>query len=131
MAESTAVLRDHFGPDFDLDRFLEEERVHIEALFAEGVALKAGVVELLDFLDTLGLPRAIATSSSHDSVDAHLGHHGLLDRFHAVIAREDVRAASPPPTPSSPPPRPWASRQRTAWRWRTATTASAPPMARG
>jgi HAD superfamily hydrolase (TIGR01509 family) len=97
--ESTGVILDHFGPTFSLERFRREERFHIEALFAEGVALKAGVVELLDFLDALGLPRAIATSSSHDSVNAHLGHHGLLDRFHAVIAREDVRRHKPNPDP--------------------------------
>jgi HAD superfamily hydrolase (TIGR01509 family) len=82
-----------------MDRFLIEERREIEALFAEGVALKAGVIELLDHLDALGLPRAVATSSSRDAVDAHLGHHGLLARFDAVIAREDVRRHKPNPDP--------------------------------
>ena len=73
LAESTKVLESHFGPAFETPRFLTEERREIEALFAEGVALKAGVIELLDHLDELGLPRAVATSSSRDAVDAHLG----------------------------------------------------------
>ncbi len=99
LAECLAMIQDHFGPGFDMDRFLIEERREIEALFAEGVALKAGVIELLDHLDELGLPRAVATSSSRDAVDAHLGGHGLLARFDAVIAREDVRRHKPNPDP--------------------------------
>jgi HAD superfamily hydrolase (TIGR01509 family) len=97
--ECLGLLAAHFGPGFDMDRFLIEERREIEALFAEGVALKAGVIELLDHLDELGLPRAVATSSSRDSVEAHLGGHGVLKRFDAVIAREDVRRHKPNPDP--------------------------------
>lgn len=99
MAECMDVLAAHFGPGFDMDVYVAEERREIAALFAEGVALKAGVVELLDHLDELGLPRGVATSSSRDSVEAHLGHHGVLERFHAVVAREDVRRHKPNPDP--------------------------------
>jgi HAD superfamily hydrolase (TIGR01509 family) len=99
MAECVVMIQDHFGPAFDMARFLTEERREIEALFAEGVALKAGVIELLDHLDALGLPRAVATSSSRDSVEAHLGGHRILARFNAVVAREDVRRHKPNPDP--------------------------------
>jgi HAD superfamily hydrolase (TIGR01509 family) len=99
LAECMETIQQHFGPGFDMGRFLTEERREIAALFAEGVALKAGVVELLDHLDALGLPRAVATSSSRDAVDAHLGAHRLLDRFGAIIAREDVRRHKPNPDP--------------------------------
>jgi HAD superfamily hydrolase (TIGR01509 family) len=99
MAACLVMLTDHFGPGFDMDRFLIEERREIEALFAEGVALKAGVVELLDALDDLGLPRAVATSSSREAVEVHLGGHGLLARFDAMVAREDVSRHKPHPDP--------------------------------
>lgn len=99
LAGSMGVLTDHFGSDFSLDTFLVEERRHIEILFAEGVALKTGVVELLDFLDELDLPRGVATSSSRDAVAEHLGHHGIRDRFNAVVAREDVPRHKPHPDP--------------------------------
>jgi HAD superfamily hydrolase (TIGR01509 family) len=99
LGDSTDVIQNHFGASFDLAEFQRAERREIEALFAEGVALKAGVVELLDDLDALGLPRAVATSSSRDAVETHLGGHGLLARFNAVIAREDVRRHKPNPDP--------------------------------
>jgi HAD superfamily hydrolase (TIGR01509 family) len=50
-------------------------------------------------LDALGLPRAIATSSSHRSVDAHLGHSGIIPRFNAVVARGDYALGKPNPDP--------------------------------
>jgi HAD superfamily hydrolase (TIGR01509 family) len=99
LADCIEMLQQHFGADFDMDLFLKAERREIEALFAEGVALKAGVVELLDHLDVLGLPRAVATSSSRESAEAHLGAHHIFDRFDAVIAREDVRRHKPNPDP--------------------------------
>ena len=53
-------------------QYLAEEQREIAILFAEGVALKTGVLELLDHLDRIGLPRAIASSSSRASVREHL-----------------------------------------------------------
>ena len=61
--------------------------------------LKPGVLELLDVLDELRLPRAIATSSKHDTVRHHLAAHALHDRFHAVVAQGDYAASKPAPDP--------------------------------
>lgn len=94
-----AIVRAHFGPDFPMERFLAEETVEIARAFEAGVCLKAGVTELLDELDDLGLPCAVATSSPRASAERHLGEHGLLDRFQAIIAREDVTRHKPHPLP--------------------------------
>ena len=61
--------------------------------------MKAGARELLDQLDELGLPRAIATSSSHATVQGHLSAHGLAHRFHAVVALGDYANSKPAPDP--------------------------------
>lgn len=90
---------DHFGDGFPIESFNTRVRDHVDAACAAGVALKAGVVELLDHLDELGLPRAIATSSSHRSVQSHLGHSGIIPRFNAVVAREDYVLGKPNPDP--------------------------------
>jgi HAD superfamily hydrolase (TIGR01509 family) len=92
-------LQAHFGPDFDVETFIAAIVRRHDAVCESGVALKTGVVELLDLLDALGLPRAIATSSDREVVAFRLAPIGLLDRFHAVIANEDCAQGKPHPEP--------------------------------
>jgi HAD superfamily hydrolase (TIGR01509 family) len=93
------LLRDHFGPDFDVEAFIQAVVRRHDAVCEAGVAVKAGVVELLDLLDELGLPRAIATSSDRAVVAWRLQPSGLFQRFHAVIANEDCTYGKPHPEP--------------------------------
>lgn len=98
-AHNDVVLQAHFGSQFELEQFHAAVREHVNAEGLAGAALKAGVAELLDVLDTAGLPRAIATSSSHDWVDRHLSLHRLGPRFSAVVARGDYVNSKPHPEP--------------------------------
>jgi HAD superfamily hydrolase (TIGR01509 family) len=98
LADSRALLRARLGPDFPLDEFIAAVGVGgREINAANGVALKAGVVELLDHLDSLGLPAAIATSSAPAMVERNLGQHGLAHRFKAIVARGDYENGKPAP----------------------------------
>jgi beta-phosphoglucomutase-like phosphatase (HAD superfamily) len=54
------------------------------------LALKAGVVALLDWLDERGLARSICTSSTHADVQHNLSLHALSNRFDVVIASGDI-----------------------------------------
>jgi beta-phosphoglucomutase-like phosphatase (HAD superfamily) len=91
---SRSVAITHFGADFPIDAFNEAVWAHARAHHDEiGVALKAGVTELLDHLDDAGLPRAVATSSTHAAVELQLGRNGILARFQAVVAAGDYAAA--------------------------------------
>jgi HAD superfamily hydrolase (TIGR01509 family) len=98
-AASDVILMEHFGEAFDLDAWSLEISRHFRAELSAGIALKAGVAEILDQLDELGLPRAIATSSSLESVHASLGPHSLVDRFHALITRDVQTRGKPHPEP--------------------------------
>ena len=92
-------LLNHFGPDYDVEAlFADASRRFHEAVDYETL-LKAGVTELLDRLQALGIPRAIATSSPHEAVDRHLGPSGLKSRFQAIIARGDYLRGKPEPDP--------------------------------
>jgi HAD superfamily hydrolase (TIGR01509 family) len=92
-------ILNHFGPDFPMEQYLAEERRQIDLLMAEGVALKTGVLEILDHLERSATPRAVATSSSRRSAREHLTHNGIYDRFGAIVAREDVERHKPNPDP--------------------------------
>ena len=87
------------GANFPMAAFREAWLRHLAQATADGIALKPGVATLLDLLDEIGLPRAIATSSRQAAVERHLGAHGILHRFDHVVAREDYRDPKPSPHP--------------------------------
>ncbi len=93
------ILLEHFGEGFDLPSWSAEISRRFREELAAGIALKAGVVEILDLLDEVGLPRAIATSSTLQSVRQSLGPHGLVDRFHALVTRDVQTHGKPHPEP--------------------------------
>jgi HAD superfamily hydrolase (TIGR01509 family) len=96
---SDSIVIEHFGADFDLEAWRLGVSRHFDEIAAAGIALKAGVVELLDALDARGLPRAVATSSTRRAVDHSLGQHGLVERFDAIISRELQTRHKPDPDP--------------------------------
>ena len=95
----TGTIFADYGADFPIDTFRDAWLRHLAVLMAEGVALKPGVVEILDLLDRLDIRRAIATSSRHDSVIRHLGPYDLLRRFDTIVARGDYTDPKPSPMP--------------------------------
>ncbi|CUW88795.1 MULTISPECIES: HAD family hydrolase [Agrobacterium] len=95
----TGTIFADYGADFPIDSFRDAWLRHLAVMMAEGVALKPGVVEILDLLDRLDIRRAIATSSRHDSVTRHLGPYDLLKRFDTIVARGDYSEPKPSPMP--------------------------------
>jgi HAD superfamily hydrolase (TIGR01509 family) len=93
------AFKERCGKAFDFDAFWAAASMRFRDMTRLQLRLKAGVIELLDFLDDAGLPRAIATSSRHEDVQHNLGLHGLLDRFETIIARGDYSRGKPHPEP--------------------------------
>ena len=98
-AASNEIVVQHFGEGFDLAAWTASVRAHCHEQMAAGVALKAGVVEILDYLAEADLPCAIATSSSLASVERNLTPGGLIERFTALITREVQTQGKPHPEP--------------------------------
>lgn len=96
---SAKVLVRHYGDAFDTEAFRIASTRRFHEIADAGICLKAGVVELLDHLDALEIPRAICTSSAPESVRHHIGGHGLLERFDAIVARGDYVKSKPEPEP--------------------------------
>jgi HAD superfamily hydrolase (TIGR01509 family) len=93
------LMLDRLGEQFPIDDYYTRMTDRFAVLSATELRLKPGVVELLDLLDHLALPRCIATSSAHDTVRDHLSAHALTHRFHAVIGHGDYENSKPAPDP--------------------------------
>ncbi|CUX71021.1 Haloacid dehalogenase superfamily protein, subfamily IA, variant 3 with third motif having DD or ED [Agrobacterium sp. NCPPB 925] len=98
-AQNKLSFLQQMGPDFPVDQYGDAVMRYFETLASKQLRLKPGVVELLDVLDKLVLPRCIATSSSHATVQKHLSAHRLQGRFDAIIAHGDYAAGKPSPDP--------------------------------
>ncbi|HEY3697555.1 HAD family phosphatase [Phenylobacterium sp.] len=98
-AASDVIVMEHFGEGFDIDAWAAQIRLHVQEAIAAGVALKAGAAEILDHLDAVRLPRAIATSSTQEAVHHSLGPHGIVGRFDALITRDVQTLGKPHPEP--------------------------------
>lgn len=97
-AVNRVTMQDRIGPSADVHLFRSTWIGHYETM-QDKLALKAGMTDLLDYLDTIGLPRAICTSSGHADVEHNLRLHALIGRFDAVIAAGDYQHAKPAPDP--------------------------------
>jgi HAD superfamily hydrolase (TIGR01509 family) len=98
--ENVRQMRQHYGETYPAEELRVTWMRHFkERIALDGLEVKPGVVGLLDLLDELDLPRAIATSSSHGTVDHHLAAHGLSDRFHHAVASGDYANPKPAPDP--------------------------------
>jgi HAD superfamily hydrolase (TIGR01509 family) len=95
--QNQKVVLEHFGAGFDYDAWIKAVNAHAHAQMAVDLQLKAGVIELLDELEASGVPRAIATSSSHAAVERQLG--AMAGRFQAVVAHGDYARGKPNPDP--------------------------------
>jgi beta-phosphoglucomutase-like phosphatase (HAD superfamily) len=97
--ECRLLLLSHFGETFAVDDFQAAWIRHFWVIAETRLTLKTGVLELLDTLDQLRLPRAIATSSSRQTVERHLIASNLTSRFDAIVGRGDYEAGKPAPDP--------------------------------
>ena len=97
--QNRKVVEEHFGLEFPFDDWFDEVGSLAHARIAVEVSLKTGVVELVDHLEALRIPRAVATSSSHHAVELQLGPSGLTRRFQTIVAAGDYVRGKPNPDP--------------------------------
>ena len=93
-----ANLLEFFGPEADYVKIRTKRIELMDAFIAkEGVEPKPGIFELLDFLDSRGIPAAICSSSPMDRIREHLGSLNLYHRFQAICSGYDVPWGKPAP----------------------------------
>jgi HAD superfamily hydrolase (TIGR01509 family) len=96
--QTRSLLLGYFGDAFPADEFVVAWVRHFDLMASTRLSLKPGAIELLDTLDDLRLPRAIATASAH-TVEHHLTAHDLVGRFHEIVGHGDYVSGKPAPDP--------------------------------
>jgi beta-phosphoglucomutase-like phosphatase (HAD superfamily) len=96
--DSEQVLLQKFGPQFPLDNFRSECRKReTAALTASPLRKKHGLDELIEFLDSRHVPKAVATSTDRQLTLQMLAATGLLARFDVVTTADEVAHGKPSP----------------------------------
>jgi HAD superfamily hydrolase (TIGR01509 family) len=94
--ESERLLVERFGDALPIDEFRRRWRRDWDARMAAApLPRKPGAIELLDFLDERGTPKALATSSPRALALPCLG--DLASRFDALSFGDEVEHAKPAP----------------------------------
>ena len=97
-SDCAAMIRAHYGADYPVDALLDRWHATYDALVdREGLVLKPGVHELLDWLDGHAIPRAIATSTRRERARNKLTRSALLPRFHEVVGGDEIARGKPAP----------------------------------
>ena len=92
------LLRRWNGDAALLERFLDRCRHHHAICFDETPPdLKAGLLDLLDFLDSRNVPKVVATSTKRTAALPRLERAGLLHRFATVTTGDQVERGKPAP----------------------------------
>ena len=95
---SIPKLKSFFGEDFPTEavrtRRTDLINAHIEA---NGIELKKGLFEILDYLHSRGVKLAVATATPRERTTLYLSRIGAADRFDAVICGDMVISGKPEP----------------------------------
>ena len=87
-----------FGNDFPYEKFRERSSVLFhEILNKEGIPIKPGVFEILNFLQEYDYKIALATSTNKANVMNYLNEAGITHYFQAIVTGDMVKHGKPDP----------------------------------
>jgi len=85
----------HSGFDYRRARAIRGK--YMREMVADGVPVKTGLDAMLDAVDSLGLAKAVATSTRRDETIDLLTRTGLIGRFDAIACGNEVANGKPAP----------------------------------
>jgi len=88
----------HHGERYPVDTLMAAWHGAYDAIVErEGIVLKTGLLELLDWLESQSIPKAVATSTRHARARTKLEQTALLPRFAALVGGDEVAQGKPSP----------------------------------
>ncbi len=95
---SQRVLREALGPSAPSAAIIEGARhYYYMQIEEEGIPLRPGVLEMFDYIESLGFPMTVATSTHHELAMIKLRVVGLLDRVVGIVSGDQVAKGKPEP----------------------------------
>jgi len=93
-----ALILERHGASFPTDRLMDAWHVAYDAIVArDGIAIKHGLFDLLDWLEQAHIPKAVATSTRRSRAMAKLESAGLASRFAALVGGDEIARGKPAP----------------------------------
>ena len=97
-ARTEQLWQDFYGDAFSFRPFWElRNQIYDQMIEAEGLPIKEGAYELLDYLRDNGYKIALATSTNAPRVQRHLVRSGMQQYFDAVVTGDTVQKGKPAP----------------------------------
>jgi HAD superfamily hydrolase (TIGR01509 family) len=88
----------HMGPGFPIEEVDKLRNEYFEDIvYKNDTILKEGVMETLDYLDHLGLKKAVATSTFENRATKLLKLTNIYDRFDVILCGDEVTNPKPNP----------------------------------
>ena len=95
---SSAYLKETFGEELEYVKVREKrQEMFNELVGKEGIQLKPGTKEILEFLRERGIVTAVATSTNIARTEVYLKDLGLYDLFDRIISASMVERGKPAP----------------------------------
>lgn len=89
-------LKEYY-PQIDPQKLLDDVWAYGARQLAAGVPCKPGLKELLAWLEQVGMPRIVASSSPRGMIEMNLQTTGVARYFHDVVCGSDVPRSKPDP----------------------------------
>ena len=90
-------MKDLTGITDTIEALKQETRILFADIAESHLQTMPGLSELLQHVESAGLPKAVATSSPRDYMENLLGRFDLLHRFEFALTAEDVTPGKPHP----------------------------------
>ncbi|SDB19858.1 haloacid dehalogenase superfamily, subfamily IA, variant 3 with third motif having DD or ED/haloacid dehalogenase superfamily, subfamily IA, variant 1 with third motif having Dx(3-4)D or Dx(3-4)E [Pseudobutyrivibrio sp. YE44] len=90
-------FKEWYGPDFDYWAVRNYRKQMVEEIFKDGIPLKPGAKEILQWLRDNGVFVALVTANDKDRAERYTKRIGLFEYFDAIVCADMVEFGKPAP----------------------------------
>lgn len=96
--DTEIIMKQHFGQDFPYTELRKQKILYSgNYIKTNGMPIKLGLLELLDFLNKRGIKTAVATSSDRIRTEENLKCCNILGKFDSITCGDEVKRGKPEP----------------------------------